>query len=67
MSKLCNKTWRYSVNDGSYGGIVYAISLEDAEVKLRNKYNEDNIKVWQMIDDDYFDVNNPDVLECYGG
>ena len=67
MSKLCNKTWRYSINDGAYGGIVYAITLEDAEAKLKNKYNEDDIKVWQMIDDDYFDTNNPDVLECYGG
>ena len=61
--------WRYSINEGEYGGIVFADTFEIAEEKVRKKYNEykdEEICVWRILNDDYFDVENPDVWECYG-
>ena len=58
--------WRYSVNDGEYGGIVFADTFEEAEEKVRRKYNDKEFCIWRIIDDDYFDTDNSDVWECYG-
>lgn len=58
--------WRYSVNDGEYGGIVFADTFEEAEEKVRRKYNDKEFCIWRMINDDYFDTENSDVWECYG-
>lgn len=63
--KMLNKIWRYSINRGDFGGIVIADTMESAEQKVRNKYNDGEICVWKMTDDDYFDENNFDVFECY--
>ena len=58
--------WRYSINDGEFGGIVLANTIREAEEKVRKKYSDEEIKIWRMINDDYFDTENPDVWECYG-
>lgn len=58
--------WRYSINEGEYGGVVFADTFESAEAKVKNKYPNKEICVWRMINDDYFDKENPDVWECYG-
>lgn len=58
--------WRYTINNGEIGGIVYADTMEEAEDKVRKKYPNKEINVWRMINDDYFDTENPDVWECYG-
>ena len=58
--------WRYSINEGECGGIVIADTAKSAKEKIKRKYNDGEICVWQMKNDDYFDVENPDVWECYG-
>ena len=63
---MLNNIWRYSINLGDFGGIVIADTAESAEEKVRKKYNVREICVWKMMEDDYFDENNTDVLECYG-
>ena len=63
---MLNRVWRYSINEGEFGGIVFADTKESAERKVRRKYNDGDVCTWQMTNDDYFDRDNPDVLECYG-
>lgn len=58
--------WRYSINEGDFGGIVFADTIESAEKKLKNKYGNVEVLVWRILNDDYFDTENPDVWECYG-
>ena len=58
--------YRYSINNGEYGGIVFADTIESAKEKVSKKYNNEEICVWGILSDDYFDVDNPDVWECYG-
>ena len=62
---MLKNVWRYSINMGNYGGIVIADTMELAEQKVRRKYNDGEICVLKMIDDDYFDESNSDVFECY--
>lgn len=53
------------------GGIVIADSIEDASKKLENFLSEersiDKVIVWPWHLDDYYDEENPDVLDIYGG
>lgn len=65
---MLNKLWRYSINIGEHGGIVLADTVEEAEAKVRMKYDDLHpyIIVWKMEDDEYYDPNNPDVFDCYG-
>ena len=63
---MLNNIWRYSINEGEYGGIVFAETKEDAINKVRQKYQNGDILVWLMTSDDYFDEQHQDVLECYG-
>lgn len=58
--------WRYSINDGEYGGLVIATSEEEAYKKVNKKYGRNDFAVWKMSNDDYFDSENADVLEIYG-
>ena len=58
--------WRYSINDGEYGGIVFASNEEQARKKIIKKYNRSDFLVWVWENDDYFDENNLDVFEVYG-
>ena len=58
--------WRDSINEGEFGGIVYADTFEAAEAKVKQKYPNTDIQVWRVVNDDYFDTENPDVWECYG-
>ena len=62
---MLQNIWRYSINMGDCGGIVIADTVESAEQKVRQKYNDGEMCVWRVTDDDYFDVNNSDVFECY--
>ena len=63
--------WRYSVNEGEHGGIVYADTEESAREKVRVasnkwKHNIEELVVWKMEDDDFFDIEHKDVFDCYG-
>lgn len=65
--------WRYSINTGELGGVVIADCLEEAYNKVKKKYGEldkhgdkNEIEVWEFKNDDYYDKNNKDVVECYG-
>lgn len=69
---MLKNIWRYSVNEGDAGGIVIAENKDEAYRKIFNKYKAFNesgeveIIVWKAEDDDYYDKNYEDVLECYG-
>ena len=59
--------YRYSINEGGFGGIVIANTLDEAVEKVRKKYGSANeIAVWEFLNDDYYDEENKDVVECYG-
>ena len=64
--------YRYSINEGDVGGIVFADNKETAEQKVKAKYKDrfnfrsDELLVWDVHQDDYYDMENPEVLECYG-
>lgn len=67
------KLWRYSINTGELGGVVIADCLEEAYNKVKKKYGDQNkygnkneIEVWEFKNDDYYDKDNEDVVECYG-
>ena len=53
--------------DAHGGGIVVASSLEEATEKLTKKYGDERGEyiVWPWANDDYFDEENPDVLDVY--
>jgi hypothetical protein len=65
--------YRYSINEGSFGGVVLAGTLDEAAGKVKKKYGNTNkygeaneIAVWDFLNDDYYDSENKDVVECYG-
>ena len=59
--------YRYSINEGDFGGVVIANSLDEATEKVKKKYgNAEEIAVWEFLNDDYYDRENKDVVECYG-
>ena len=61
------KLWRYSINEGDFGGIVIAETLDKAAEKVTKKYgNKGTIDVWMVKNDDFYDKENKDVIECYG-
>ena len=53
------------------GGLVIADSLIEAQEKLDKMFGEDRdvnkVIIWPWHLDDYFDKENPDVLDIYGG
>ena len=55
------------------GGLVIAKSLVDAQEKLEKMFRKDEERdanktiIWPWYLDDYFDKENPDVLDIYGG
>jgi len=55
--------WRYSINEGECGGIVFASSEKSAEEKVREKYAEGDISIWKMVDDDGYEKFFPYVCE----
>ena len=59
--------WRYSINEGEFGGIVVAKNLNEATEKVVKKYKDGKtIDVWTVKNDDFYDEKNKDVIECYG-
>lgn len=60
-----NNVYRWC--DAYGGGIVIAKSIDEAEMKLYKKYDDDRKKlmIWQWTNDDYFDEEHPDVLDIY--
>ena len=63
---MIKNIWRYSVDFGTYGGIVFAETIEIAREKVESKYPDKEFIVWAMSDDEWFDRDNADVWECYG-
>ena len=61
--------WRYFLNFGEYGGLVFSSSKEKAKEKILKKYGEKYkefyLDIWEWENDDYFDKNNLDVFELY--
>ena len=59
--------------DAYGGGIVIANSLLEAQEKLEKMLEKDEerdankVIIWPWNLDDYFDEENPDVLDIYGG
>lgn len=57
--------------DGYGGGIAIANSINEAREKVERALSEerdaDKVIVWPWHLDDYFDEENPDVLDVYGG
>lgn len=67
---MLERVWRYVVED-KFGGIVFADTKEEAEYKVKARYSRfldsiSNVLVWKIEEDDFFDAENPDVLDCYG-
>lgn len=65
---ILERMYRFSVDHGVFGGIVIADSIEEAESKVRDRYGDAikvDLKVWSVINDDYFDFDHPDVIDCY--
>lgn len=64
-----NNLYRWS--DAYGGGIVIADSLIEAQEKLKKTLSEerdvDKVIIWPWHLDDYYDEENPDVLDIYGG
>lgn len=64
-----NKLYRWCDDYG--GGIVIADSLIEANEKVKAYLDEerdpDKLIIWPWHLDDYFDEENPDVLDVYGG
>lgn len=66
-----NNLYRWSDNFG--GGIVIADSLLEAQEKLEKTLSKDEerdinkVIIWPWHLDDYFDEENPFVLDIYGG
>lgn len=67
------KIYRYSINMGESGGIVFAVDKISAKDKVKKYYEnrfdfdkDDEIVVWQWEEDEFCDLNNPDVIDCYG-
>lgn len=59
-----NNLYRWCDDYG--GGIVIANSVDEAREKLVKAHSERrSFIIWLMIDDDYFDKENPDVLDIY--
>lgn len=56
--------------DGYGGGIVIANSINEAREKLEKMLDEERdantVTIWPWYIDDYFDEENPDVLDIYG-
>lgn len=59
--------WRYSINEGEFGGVVIAKNLNEAMGKVVKKYKDKKIiDVWTVKNDNFYDKENKDVIECYG-
>ena len=59
--------YRYSINEGDFGGVVMANNLDEATERVAKKYgSQKEILVWEFLNDDYYDGENKDVIECYG-
>ncbi len=59
--------WRFTYC-GGYGGMVLADTKEEAMSKLQAKYGEKettDMLVWAWESDDYYDAENPDILNIY--
>ena len=55
--------------DGNGGGLVIANSKEEAKEKLVKKYgakrDADKFIIWSWTNDEYYDEENPHVLDIY--
>lgn len=64
-----NNLYRWCDDYG--GGLVIANSLIEAKEKLEKMFGEERdiekVIIWTWRLDDYFDKENPDVLDIYGG
>lgn len=69
------KFWRYSLDCGG-GGIVVAGTAEEAVYKIKAYYNsrrfgkcislnKDELTIWPLLNDDYYDFKHPDIIDCY--
>lgn len=62
--------YRYSIDTGKHGGIVFADNKEDALNKLIMYYKREitgsKVEIWEWENDDYYKPGVPDVYDCYG-
>lgn len=66
--------YRFGYLRRGIGGIVMADTEGDARAKVRdyldhNNYDVTNIEraviIWPWCEDEYYDSQNPDVMDCY--
>lgn len=61
--------YRYSIDTGKHGGMVFANDKDDARDKLIQFYKRDiigsDIQIWEWENDDFYKPV-PDVYDCYG-
>jgi hypothetical protein len=61
--------YRYSIDTGKHGGMVFANDKDDAHDKLIQFYKRDiigsDIQIWEWENDDFYKPV-PDVYDCYG-
>ncbi len=61
--------YRYTIDEGRHGGIVFANNEDEADEKLAQFYGDDIegsfVEIWKWEDDDYYKPI-PGVYDCYG-
>lgn len=61
--------YRYTIDEGRHGGIVFASNEDEADEKLAQFYGDDIeesfVEIWKWEDDDFYKPI-PDVYDCYG-
>lgn len=62
--------WKYILTESGKTGVVFADSADEAKKKTiafyhANGCEDDTVKVWNYMDDEGFDILNPDVVEVY--
>lgn len=64
---IVQRYYRYYAEDHDCGGIVFAETREEAVKIVKRKYpKESNLLVWDPYVDEYFDPDNPSLLETSG-
>lgn len=64
------KAFRYSINGGEHGGIIIVTGKEEATKALEQRYDPQyktgyEAAVWSVEEDEFYEPDYPEVLECY--
>lgn len=67
---ISKNMWRYSINEGVTGGVIWSLTYEGAMSDLKRMYadyddefpNGFNIIIWPLEEDDFYDKRFPSQL-----